>query len=80
MRMAFGNRMYLAADSGWREPEFSEQIARTGWTWGTTTLDFDNDGDPDIFAARVRCTFDESLRSFLHHACGNDRLIIDFRQ
>ncbi len=51
MRMAFGNRMYLAADSGWREPEFSEQVARTGWTWGTTTLDFDNDGDPDIFVA-----------------------------
>ena len=51
MRMAFGNRMYLAADGGWREPEFSEQIARTGWTWGTTSLDFDNDGDTDIFAA-----------------------------
>ncbi|MFB3117382.1 MAG: FG-GAP repeat domain-containing protein, partial [Myxococcota bacterium] len=33
MRMAFGNRMYLAADSGWREPEFREEIARTGWTW-----------------------------------------------
>ncbi|MCH7598659.1 MAG: CRTAC1 family protein [Myxococcales bacterium] len=51
MRMAFGNRMYLAADSGWREPEFREQVARTGWTWGTTSFDFDNDGDPDIFAA-----------------------------
>ena len=51
MRMAFGNRMYLAADSGWREPEFREEIARTGWTWGTTAFDFDNDGDPDIFAA-----------------------------
>jgi hypothetical protein len=51
MRMAFGNRMYLAADSGWREPDFSEQVARSGWTWGTTTFDFDNDGDPDIFAA-----------------------------
>jgi hypothetical protein len=51
MRMAFGNRMYLAADSGWREPEFREQVARTGWTWGTTTFDFDNDGDPDIFVA-----------------------------
>jgi enediyne biosynthesis protein E4 len=51
MRMAFGNRMYLAADSGWREPEFREQVARTGWTWGTSAFDFDNDGDPDIFAA-----------------------------
>ncbi len=51
MRMAFGNRMYLAGDDGWREPGFREQVARTGWTWGTTALDFDNDGDPDLFAA-----------------------------
>jgi len=51
MRMAFGNRMYLAGDGGWREPDFSEQVARTGWTWGTTAFDFDNDRDPDLFAA-----------------------------
>jgi hypothetical protein len=51
MRMAFGNRMYLASDGGWREPEFRAQVARTGWTWGTTAFDFDNDGDPDLFAA-----------------------------
>ncbi|TFG93651.1 MAG: VCBS repeat-containing protein, partial [Myxococcales bacterium] len=51
MRMAFGNRMYLASDGGWREPEFREEVARTGWTWGTTAFDVDNDGDPDLFAA-----------------------------
>jgi hypothetical protein len=51
MRMAFGNRMYLASDGGFREPEFRAQVARTGWTWGTTAFDFDNDGDPDLFAA-----------------------------
>jgi hypothetical protein len=51
MRMAFGNRMYLASDEGWREPGFAADVARTGWTWGTTAFDFDNDGDPDIFAA-----------------------------
>ncbi|MCI0582832.1 MAG: VCBS repeat-containing protein, partial [Chloroflexi bacterium] len=51
MRMAFGNRMYLANGAGWREPEFAAEVARTGWTWGTTALDFDNDGDPDLFAA-----------------------------
>jgi len=51
MRMAFGNRMYLASDDGWREPDFSEQVARTGWTWGTTAFDFDNDRDPDLFTA-----------------------------
>jgi hypothetical protein len=51
MRMALGNRMYLATDEGWQQPEFYEEVARTGWTWGTTAFDFDNDGDPDIFAA-----------------------------
>jgi hypothetical protein len=51
MRMAFGNRMYLADDAGWLEPDFRADVARTGWTWGTTAFDFDNDGDPDIFAA-----------------------------
>ena len=51
MRMAFGNRMYLADDAGWHEPDFNTDVARTGWTWGTTAFDFDNDGDPDIFAA-----------------------------
>jgi hypothetical protein len=51
MRMAYGNRMYLAGDGGFHEPEFRDQVARTGWTWGTTALDFDNDGDPDLFAA-----------------------------
>jgi len=51
MRMAFGNRMYLAGDDGWREPDFRDQVARTGWTWGTTAFDFDNDRDPDLFTA-----------------------------
>jgi hypothetical protein len=51
MRMAFGNRMYLARDEGWSEPDFRDQVARTGWTWGTTAFDFDNDRDPDLFTA-----------------------------
>ena len=51
MRMGYGNRLYLASDEGWREPDFADQVARTGWTWGTTAFDFDNDGDPDLFAA-----------------------------
>ena len=60
MRMAFGNRMYLASDSGWREPEFRDQVARTGWTWGTTAFDFDNDGDPDLFAANGHASGESS--------------------
>jgi hypothetical protein len=51
MRMGFGNRLYVARDDGWHETDFANQVARTGWTWGTTAFDFDNDGDPDLFAA-----------------------------
>jgi hypothetical protein len=51
MRMGYGNRMYLASSEGWKEPDFRSDVARTGWTWGTTAFDFDNDGDSDIFAA-----------------------------
>ena len=46
-----------ATGSTWRattagtSPDFAAQVARTGWTWGTTAFDFDNDGDPDLFAA-----------------------------
>jgi hypothetical protein len=51
MRMGYGNRLYLARDDGWSEAPFAADVARTGWTWGTTAFDFDNDGDPDLFAA-----------------------------
>jgi len=51
MRMGSGNRLYVARDDGWHETDFAAQVARTGWTWGTTALDFDNDGDPDLSAA-----------------------------
>jgi len=51
MRMGFGNRLYVARDEGWYETDFADEVSRTGWTWGTTAFDFDNDGDPDLFAA-----------------------------
>jgi hypothetical protein len=50
MKMAYGNRMYLrSGKQRYEQPAFKDQVARTGWTWGTTSLDFDNDGDKDIF-------------------------------
>ncbi|MFT4636747.1 MAG: hypothetical protein ACI8T1_000053 [Verrucomicrobiales bacterium] len=52
MTMAYGNRMYVGYGSGrYQQPTFKDQVARTGWAWGTTTLDFDNDGDDDLFVA-----------------------------
>jgi len=48
-KMAFGNRMYFQRDSRFRQTPLSEQVARSGWSWGVTSGDFDNDGDLDIY-------------------------------
>ena len=49
--MGYGNRMYLSRGNAYAEPEFRESVARTGWSWGCATLDFDNDGDSDLYVA-----------------------------
>lgn len=49
MDMGYGNRMYLGGPSGFQQAPFNDTVARTGWSWGSTTLDFDNDGDPDLY-------------------------------
>lgn len=50
--MGYGNRMLLRRDGtepGFKQPAFMDQVARTGWSWGATSFDFDNDGDQDIY-------------------------------
>ena len=50
--IAYGNRMYLRTKTDlFAQPDFRDQIARCGWSWGTGSLDFDSDGDPDIYVA-----------------------------
>jgi hypothetical protein len=49
--MGYGNRMYLAGQKGYDEPGFRNQVARTGWSWGCSSFDFENDGDLDIYVA-----------------------------
>lgn len=51
MKMAYGNRMYVNDGDRYVAPQFADQAARTGWSWGIANLDFDNDGDVDIFVA-----------------------------
>jgi hypothetical protein len=47
--MGYGNRMYLARGSHFEQPDYRQQVARTGWSWGSTAPDFDNDGDRDLY-------------------------------
>jgi len=49
--MGYGNRMFLQRENGFVKAPFNDQVARTGWSWGTSSFDFDNDGDKDIFVA-----------------------------
>ncbi|MDH3317886.1 MAG: CRTAC1 family protein [Gammaproteobacteria bacterium] len=49
--MGYGNRMFLRQEGNFTQAPFNDSVARTGWSWGATSFDFDNDGDKDIFVA-----------------------------
>ena len=50
--MGFGNRLYLGReDAQFSIAPSTEQVARTGWSWGVASADFDNDGDDEIYVA-----------------------------
>jgi|ERR1041385_2955678 hypothetical protein len=50
--MTFGNRLYLARpEGGFEQTRFGDSIARSGWSWGCSAFDFDNDGFPDVYIA-----------------------------
>jgi len=48
-RMGYGSRMYLSRGTrSFRQPKFKDSVARSGWSWGTSSFDFDSDGDNDL--------------------------------
>ena len=50
--MSLGNRVWLnRGRSRWEVPAWAPEVARTGWTWGATTLDQDNDGRTELYFA-----------------------------
>src|SRR5262249_7410211 len=51
-KMTQGNRLYLARrQGGFEQPGVSASIARSGWSWGGSAFDWDNDGFPDVYIA-----------------------------
>jgi ASPIC/UnbV protein/VCBS repeat protein len=50
--MTYGNRLFLArSEGGFEQTALSDSIARSGWSWGCSAFDFDNDGFPDVYIA-----------------------------
>ena len=52
MKMGYGNRLLLGRGDGmFTQAAYNDRVARTGWAWGCTPWDFDNDGDRDLYVA-----------------------------
>ena len=52
MKMGYGNRLFLGdGKGGYKQAPYNDRVARSGWSWGCTPWDFDNDGDRDLFVA-----------------------------
>jgi hypothetical protein len=52
VRLTHGNRLWLSRPgSGFEQIGLNDSIAHTGWSWGCTAADFDNDGWPDVAIA-----------------------------
>lgn len=51
-RLTFGNRLLLQrADGGFEQTRLNDDIAQTGWSWGGSACDLDNDSFPDLYIA-----------------------------
>jgi hypothetical protein len=54
----FGNRLLLWVGKQFQESPLGNSIARSGWSWGASAFDFDNDGWPDVYIANGHETKD----------------------
>jgi hypothetical protein len=54
----FGNRLLLWDGKRFQGSPLGNSIARSGWSWGASAFDFDNDGWPDVYIANGHETKD----------------------
>jgi hypothetical protein len=48
--MTYGNRLFVGQPHGeFHQSSLNDSISRTGWSWGSTAFDFDNDSWPDVY-------------------------------
>jgi len=64
VELMHGNRLYLGQrGGGFRQGALGDSIARSGWSWGCSAFDFDNDGFPDVYIANGHET-KQSVRDY----------------
>ncbi|MEW6159628.1 MAG: CRTAC1 family protein [Verrucomicrobiota bacterium] len=69
-KMAYGNRLLFWQKDRFRHTELSAKVASTGWSWGATSFDFDNDADTDIYIVnghKSRASTRDYERQFWRH-------------
>jgi hypothetical protein len=69
--MGYGNRVYVLRPGKWVQPSFADQLAETGWSWGTTAFDFDNNGAVDVYVANGHLS-GESIDDYDSHIWTHD--------
>lgn len=47
--MSHGNRLFYGTSGGFKQLDGFSPIQQSGWSWGVANLDFDQDGDEDIY-------------------------------
>ncbi len=71
MKLGYGNRLLRGDGRGGFQPApDNDQVARTGWSWGCTPVDFDSDGDRDLYIANgniSRSTAKDYCTTFWRH-------------
>jgi hypothetical protein len=56
--ITFGNRLYFGdGQGGFRPAGIAREMAKTGWTWGVTAFDLENNGTADFYFANGHETF-----------------------